>query len=365
MKNLNILLFLILLSFCFNDDSSDSTNTFDSESYSDEDFSDYHWPEDNSDSTIQNYNLTENEPIPRIILVGFENFKIKQKVIYFNVFFKRIYGNIFPEFLKITLHIINGLLRNLKEEIPTVKCPRISNKGEDNIIFNCTVKTDLDDIIKVSADKNYTLVDKEGNIYDNLQTFLTGYANRTIGNIQNETKEIKSENLIFLQNSTLIMNEPQFYVLGNISENIDIKDNNVILYINENEDGNTKEIPCIIKKNENQLHELECSPRQTVSFNLDNIDGKISNKTLIISMRDNENDFIYIAIPNNDYGKKKSDKGLKPGAIIGIAIVCIAIVILATIVTILLCTKNVKPQSKDIKQVDIYSNVNNSSQQNI
>jgi hypothetical protein len=98
---------------------------------------------------------------------------------------------------------------------------------------------------------------------------------------------------------------------------------------------------------------------------LDNIDGKISNKALIISMDDREKDYIVIQIPNNDYVKKSSDKGLSSGAIAGIIIACVG-AIFSIIITIFLCRKPVKPpMQNDITKVDIYSNVSKSSQQSI
>ena len=368
MKNLSILLLFIFFYFCFketnmqySDDLSDSTSYYDSESYS-EDYSDF--TEYFTYSTIPN-NSTDYEPktpTPRIILIGFERYQIIQKEISFNVFFKRIYGYIFPKILKITLRIISGQLRNLLEEVQTINCTRFTNETEDNIIFNCSHETDLDNIIKVSVDKNYSLFDENGNTYDNLQTYITGYANRTMGNIQNEKEGIKD--FIVLQNSTFFLNIPQFYVYGNISE--DIGDNSVILNINENENGDIKEIPCFLTKTENQLeYKLECSPKQTISFNLDNVDGKMSNKILIISIADGENDYISIPFPNNDYGKKISSSGLKPGAIVGIVIACVFVAILATIIATLLCSKTVTDPLKNVNQVDIYSHVSNSSQQNI
>ena len=162
------------------------------------------------------------------------------------------------------------------------------------------------------------------------------------------------------------MDDQQFYVMGNISKIENIKDNaEVTLNIDQNE--NIKEIPCIIKY-ETQLkyYELECTPKQAISFHLDNVDGKILNKALIISMADGANDFINIPFLNNDYGKKSSDKGLSTGAIIGIVIACVAIAIISTLITMLLCRKSVKPPlQNNTTQIDIYSNVSKSSQQNI
>ena len=297
MKNPRILLFFILISFCFINaydyyDSADSTSIFS--------------PDPSPiitistsfiDSTIPS-NKTEN---PRIILIGFEKFIIKEKI-NFNVIFRRIYGTI-PTVLKLTIHIFNGILRNLEEKTNQIECQKIPSENEDIIRFNCTSDTLLNDITKVSADTKFSLVNENGEIYDGL-VFLSGYANRTIGNIQNEKGPIKE--FIILQDSHMDMSDQKFVVLGHIIEKEDIRDSTeAILYVNDNENQKI-EIPCMIEK-QNQLntYELECSPKQTISFNLDNVDGTIANKNLIISMADGANDFIDIQIPNNDYSKKK------------------------------------------------------------
>ena len=306
MKNLWIMLFLILFSFCFNQTDSDLSSDFTDQSDFSNDYSNNAIAVDDSTNLI---NGTDSEPKPRIILLGFENFKIIEKIIYFNVIFRQIYGNIiFPHKLKLTIHVFNEKLRNLGEEINTIECPRDSNDYDHTIKFNCSKETHLDNIIKVSADKNYSLIDKEGNTIDDLVLlqFLSGYANRTIGNIQDQKDELKD--FIILQNSTVYSGEKQFFILGNISDNENIKDNTeVTLYIDENENGTIKEIPCIIHKEKNQLqyYELECTPIQGISFHLDNVDGKILNKHLIVSMRDGENDYISFPEPKNDFGKKK------------------------------------------------------------
>ena len=100
---------------------------------------------------------------------------------------------------------------------------------------------------------------KIGKNYNELQTYLTGYANRPIGNILNENDSIKD--FIIFQNSTKIEDERQFYAFGYISENENIKYNEeVTLYIDENE--NRKEIPCIIKyETQNKCYELTCTPK--------------------------------------------------------------------------------------------------------
>ena len=149
MKNLGILLFLILFSFCFNE----SDKFFDSWELDYPDDSTLYFQGDSHN--LYYYKAFSNQPKQRIILLGFEKFQIIQKIIYFNVIFKWIYGNIFPKILILTIHIFNGNLRNLTEEIKTIECPRISKDDEDNIKFNCSKETNLDNIIKVSVDKNY------------------------------------------------------------------------------------------------------------------------------------------------------------------------------------------------------------------
>ena len=92
------MLFLILFSFCFTEtDIYSSDSNFPEPYFPDDSISDYLYP-GNTDSIMPNNN-TDNEPKPRIILLGFEKFQIVQKKIYFNVIFKRIYANIFPKIL--------------------------------------------------------------------------------------------------------------------------------------------------------------------------------------------------------------------------------------------------------------------------
>ena len=364
MKNLGILIILsILISYSLNEDYTDYTYYSDDFSdspepafYSDvEQYSEYF----DFDSSLPN-NGTIYEPYTKLFLLGFEKFQIIQKIISFNAIFKKIYGNIFPKKLIITIHIINGILRNLEEEIKTIVCPRISNDNEDNIKFYCSEESNLDNITHISVDKNFSLVDENGNAYDNLTSFLSGYANRTIGNLENENGQIKD--FIILEDSRINVDGPKFNVFGYISGNTYfILEDNVTLFINDNE--NIKEIPCFINNNENSNFELECTPEQSISFHIDNVYGTISDKNLIISMKDDENDFIDISISKNSYeNRKASNKGLTSGAIAGIVIGCVFSVIFIVIISALFTRRAVKPPIT-MSQFDIYSS--SSSQQKI
>ena len=76
-------------------------------------------------------------------------------------------------------------------------------------------ETLLENIIKVSADKKFSLVNEKGETYNGL-VLLSGYANRAIENLQNEKESIKE--FIILQNSHMAVNDQKFAVLGNILE---------------------------------------------------------------------------------------------------------------------------------------------------
>ena len=57
---------------------------------------------------------------------------------------------------------------------------------------------------------------------------------------------------------------------------------------------------------------------------------------------------------------------MKAGAIVGIVFACVAVAIISTVIALLLCRRPVKPPiQNNITKVDIYSNVSNSSQQDI
>ena len=351
MKNLEILLLLILVSYCLSEDHTDYIDYnsekplpavySNMESYSI--YSEYYFdPSNPSNNTIY-------EPYTKLFLLGFEKYQFIQKIISFNVIFKKIYGQIIPKKLLITIHIVKGILRNLEEEkeTKTIICPRISNDNENNIKFFCSNETNFESITSISADKNFSLVDENGNTYDNLTSVVTGYANRTIGNLQNEIGPTKD--FIILENSIINVDETKFNVVGHISGNTYfIIEDNVTLFINDNENSN---------------FELECTPEQSISFHLDNVYGSISDKNLIISMKDDENDIIDISISKKSYkDRKASNKSLTIGAVVGIVIGCILTVIFLVIISVLLTRRAVKPPIA-MSQFDYYSN--SSSQQKI
>ena len=325
----------------------------------------------NLGSYLPQNNNTDAIESPKFILIGFENYNYNytNKTINFKVLFQKISGNIYPVFLNITIHIKYGILRYLEEDVKTIKCPRVEEVEDNKITFFCSEKTGLYNIIKISADKNMLLIQNNKTTYDNvLKIFLSGYANRTIENLQNTKKDLK---FVILQNSTVEYpdDKNQFSVKGFIP-NKEFKDNKITLYTNENENEKIKEIPCILDNyDNNNFYYLNCTPKQYISFHIDNAYGTFPNedRILIISMKNNDKDFIEI-YPENEIeniNKKAPNRGLSDGAIAGIVIGCVLTIFSIIIVIVLLRGRNVKSPPKLNCQLDMYSHVSKSSQQNI
>ena len=312
MKAIEIILLLLLVKTCLNEDfdfSSDSDFPDSDDPYYSEypddnpsdDFSDYYdgpvIPSPQPSSQPSQEPITEpstlpspppstiEEPkiIPKIVLVAFEKFTMLAQELLFDVIFKNILGDADPKSLLLTVHIKtnNGKLRNLEETVETITCPR-DNGDNDTIRFNCAIETELETIPNISVDRNFTLLEGNETSIEEIDSSLSAIASKTIDNIQNQTG---SKKYYYLINSNVIKNNNlKFDISGNISENLE--EQSVTLNIEKNDDGKIKEVLCSIKDNGNKL---ECSVDEPINAYLDNVDGKISDdKVLIISMKKND-----------------------------------------------------------------------------
>lgn len=366
MKSLEIILLFILLSYCFNFDNSEEID----ENYnpiSDEDYDDsslgYNEPSFPSNSKTEEtekpdiFNQTELNP--KIILVAFENYTFENGNVTFYVLFKIISGLICPRYLQLTLHFISEAnLRYLNEEVKTTECERITEVNEDNIRFNCSEKTKFTNITQLFADKNFSLLNEDGFAIEELETPLSGYAQKTIQNIQNETGQKK---FYYLINSTKFEDQDNlhFYVKGKSSE--DLENQAITLNIYEENEGKIIYVPCNINDTGNELH---CFPKRTIKANLDNADGTISkNEILIISMKE-KNDIISLGYNKNENDNKNSSKKrLSGGAIAAIVISsCIMIIVITLALLHYKRQPKVPIQPKEIDMVSSNSSGNNVSQ---
>lgn len=303
---------------------------------------------ENSDTAYANSTLTPPPPpTPKIILLGFGNFLSDQSLISFNVFFKRFYTKIYPLIVYLTIRINtnNTRLRNLEEEVKTVKCLKIGedNGNDDNLNYNCQLETSLGNITSISADKNVIFAFDDVNNITDIDIPFTPNANKASKNIQNEIEGLKT--YIILENSTKSENNLNFSftILGEANENL--QNGTANLFLDSIEDGILKDIPCILndRGRGDKHYELECKVKDSISGHLNNANVNTSEgQNLIISMKENEDDYISFDIHNNEYDNKQSfRKGLSRGAIVAIIISCSFAIIAVTII-IFLCNR-VKP----------------------
>lgn len=307
----------------------------------------------NSDTAYANSTLTP--PKPKIILLGFGNFLSDQNLISFNVFFKRLYTQIYPliVYLNIRINKNNTRLRNLEEEIKSVKCLKIGedNGNDDNLNYNCQLETSLDNITSVSADKNVVFAYDDVNNITDIDIPFTPNANKASKNIQNEKENLKT--YIILENSIKSENNLTFafIVFGEANENL--QNGTANLFLDSIEDGKLRDIPCILNVRGDKHYELECTPNDSISGYLNNANVKTSEgQNLIISMKENEDDYISFDIHNNEYDNKKSfRKGLSGGTIAAIVISCTFVIIAVTIIIFLCNRKPVQPLQKSSLEI--------------
>lgn len=295
----------------------------------------------NTDSN--NKNQTIITPSPQFILLGFGDFQSEDNLISFIVFCKRIFTNVYPRILFITVRIDFGRLRNL-EEFQTIKCTLKENQNDidnDNFNYDCQLEKKIDNIKQISIDKNQNFElyesDEEGKStkINNVVINPTPNAIKTMDNIQNE-KGVKK--FFVLQNSTKIQEENKFKING-IIDTPEEDLHNSTFNLNVYENGKIIQIPCTLyskKNNGKNNYELECTPQYSIYASLNNSDGNIKeDKYLVVSMMD-ENDYIYYNFPNNNYrSKKSSSRGLSGGTIAAIVISCVVAVVAIAIIAVL------------------------------
>ena len=370
MKRYELFLLFIFLCLCleckYNEknirklDESDNPNSYETDDYTtDIDYS------DTVTDTGTQANLTETISKPRIILLGFGNFhqNIQNKTITFNVFFKRMYTKVYPTILYLTIRISNNRrLRNLEEEVKTIKCKLDDNNKDDknnDLKYNCEDSTNLDHFTSISVDPKIEFGNEKVN-FTEVDVPITSNANKDINNIQNAKEDL--EKIIILENSTKTQNEVKFFINGETSEKL--YNGSVTLYLEDNGYDGKKNISCILNGLGNNNYELECTPKTSIFARLDNTEGKtFDNQSLLISMFDDKEE-VFFDIPSNKYlSKISSNNGLTGGAIAAIVICCVVAIISIVIISILLnMPKNNKSPPVQMSSLEVYgsdANINN------
>ena len=335
-------------------------------------------PSDKENTSIIN-NGSTLEPIPslqipKLILVGFGNFAKSTNQgqwILFKVFFKRVLGGIPSKFLSFNIDI-NYLRRLVTRYLEEVKadCTRITDDSKDDIEYNCacqikensnsfTVSTKADDLIFGDNEKvDYT---------------ISSYANSTKNELQIQTDNNLEKGIMAFNNTVLELEEDHFILTGNLTEKI--TDEKVVLFIDENGDGNLKNVYCNVTNLIDELYEFECKPTTSINAQLQGISGRTTStgKDFVVNFADGEESMIDIKVNNTNsiednednnnpnskpFVKKSSSSGLSGGAIAGIIIG--AVVLLIALITIIACCCR-KPQKELVQESELDMNVSKKS----
>ena len=260
-------------------------------------------------------NATNFESEPEKILLGVDNYKFENHIIFFYAKFliesikKFNYIEIF------ILAINNNNLRFLQNTPINVACYYEKNistiyEYHCNQSYNGNI-----DSIKVSYDGD-----------------KTDYAVYSLENLQKQTGDKISLDLIHINDCTIV-DEDNAIINGN-SEDKSIPNNaNSIMYVLI--DGSTQNVSTnFIKKDENGNYDLKLNLKQSLSTDLNNKLGVVEingeNKNYLLSFKDGEKsnlDYKYDS-PNNTTNQvfypKKSSGGLSGGTIVAIILPCIA-----------------------------------------
>ena len=335
-------------------------------------------PSDKENTSIIN-NGSTLEPIPslqipKLILVGFGNFAKSTNQgqwILFKVFFKRVLGGIPSKFLSFNIDI-NYLRRLATRYLEEVKanCTRITDDSKDDIEYNCscpikensnsfTVSTKADDLIFGDNEKvDYT---------------ISSYANSTKNELQIQTDNNLEKGIMAFNNTVLELEEDHFILTGNLTEKI--TDEKVVLFIDENGDGNLKNVYCNVTNLIDELYEFECKPTTSINAQLQGISGRTTStgKDFVVNFADGEESMIDIKVNNTNsiednednnnpnskpFVKKSSSSGLSGGAIAGIIIG--GVVLLIALITIIACCCR-KPQKELVQESELDMNVSKKS----
>lgn len=291
-------------------------------------------------STTPNNSTYIYSPKLFLITIGNYNRETSSTQLSFDMIFKRYRIETIPQIVYITVEITysSRRLRFLEQE--TANCP-LTTESRDILTYGCTVNNinPEKEVLILSADPNSI---KANNINANI--FSTSLANQTYVNIV----DLKGKPVIEDKNIFEVTNleKNTFKITGYAQEKI--QDKTIVLYA-----GN-QNISCDVEEFQNNLYELNCRPERDINVDLNGVEGKCSNKNILLNFPEELDGNINFT--QNTY-KKKSSSGLSSGAIAGIIVACVAALI-ATGIAAALCRNSPKPPMQEVK-VDTFNSFNN------
>ena len=292
-----------------------------------------------------NNTLSQNQS--SVVLLGYSHFEQKDKSFSFFIYFVSIINSIISEKLKFPINIqYNSLLRHLEIK---------------------DIEADNSNIKQISIEPNFD--------FDGKNVYLIG----TTSLADEYMNKIKSvDELNYLNNSMIyildhsiynkINNSNIFNIYGEMNEQINFENNNLILKINSNSSQGNKEInaSCTISKIKEKNYMLSCIPDEEIkSDDLQSAYSKIDDNILLVNFdlqKDADIDTVEETedTTGDETNSKKSSKGLSAGAIVGIVLA--SVVAVGAIVAVIIILKKGNKKKPMIK-LEKSSNLQYSSEE--
>ena len=318
-------------------------------------------------STIPLTETIKTIPLPplKLLLYGYDKFRIVTDRIYFSIHFRSItYEDSYPSELTFSIIIYYGLKKveyksdNSPDTInKTATCQLIQN-GQ-LLAYDCQVKLDTSNITINNVAANLDL-----NFNRDYTLYLSPQANYTRVKLQNQAEEfIIPEYLLVLIGNISLENE-YFSVKGNLTGDSE-PDDDFTLTIFDKITGNPYNISCVTQNKSKDNFEIKCNKDQQITANLNNTLGNMDETKLLLILNDGNDDLYKVDITNSTsssafkYISKKNNQKLSAGAIVAIVLSIVLVLILLALLLFMIkkkLNKNVIVNGDD-KESKVNSNV--------
>lgn len=184
-------------------------------------------------------------------------------------------------------------------------------------------------------------------------------------NVQNQKGDkFSSKSLVVLYNCKITEKYKKFSIKG-VIRNQYIYSNKLILNIYEKETNEEEKIDCNTVNNNSDNYEIECYPKDSVIFNINNTLVESENNILLIIIDENSNDLINITqegIFYKDYDSPLNSSSSKftKRLLIAIIIFCIAFILLISIFLVIIIKKG--NENEEQKNENNINNINNNNE---
>ena len=239
------------------------------------------------------------------------------------------------------------ILRRLQETITEkVKCVKITQEYQDNMLFNCSFGTSGEDLHNIEINKKLKDFNFTGQDVEIIS--VSPFAIKYMDNLQNiKDGDLFNKKVYILDKSILsIDNENrQFDITGIMSDNRFNYDkfNLTIAILSSNSQERIENVSCIMEKLNEENYTLHCVSGDEISGELESAASDLGKDILVVNIlkssnnANNTDDDFNSNIINNIHNKK--EKGLSAGGIVAIVLVLLFVVVISGILLVLVKSK--------------------------